>query len=180
LELFTERHCQKIILFLNHPEDWGSMHLLNGGTHLLIYRASYPRKRILHQHHCESLKSSCIRQYCFLVSSKLHHTSEEQNVLILTWKYFCHKLHGNIKPHIHTILWPQNGYKHLFPVTTWTIIVFKYISSFQQMTLNMTMNYIIVCNFLYLMTSLYYSWTSCPQRLLSVDTEAIKVGHTST
>jgi len=29
------------------------------------------------------------------------------------------------------------------------------------------------------MTSLYYSWTSCPQRLLSVDTEAIKVGHTS-
>jgi len=47
------------------------------------------------------------------------------------------------------------------------------------MTLNMTMNYIIDCNFLYVMTSLYYSWTSCPQRLLSVDTEAIKVGHTS-
>jgi len=62
-----------------------------------------PEKRIFY-HHCENLKSSCIRHYCFLGSSKLQHTSEEHNVFIFTWKYFCHRLHGNIKPRIHNVI----------------------------------------------------------------------------
>jgi hypothetical protein len=58
-----------------------------------------PGNRILHQHHCVNLKSSCIRQYCCLVFSNLQHSSEEHNILIMTQKYICHSLYGNIKPH---------------------------------------------------------------------------------